>query len=210
MVSKASEDFPLPLGPVTTVSFPSGRSRSMPLRLFWRAPRISTHPHSGGAMTQSFSTTFESTGNYSRMRCPSQILRVIRNLLLPFLSVHIQELAHLIRRDAAEFIEIQILHPWNVTNRRFVGADALFAAIDYPVQHSHVIAETRPQKFSVRRFAEPVHVKNQWWIGKPFAGFEPVPEIIADVVAAERQHCHRIAPDLPDRAGCGRGRFRWR
>ena len=34
-------DLPLPLGPVMTVNFPSGRSRSIPLRLFWRAPRIS-------------------------------------------------------------------------------------------------------------------------------------------------------------------------
>ncbi len=26
--------------PVTTINLPSGRSRSIPLRLFWRAPRI--------------------------------------------------------------------------------------------------------------------------------------------------------------------------
>src|SRR5437762_10212218 len=74
MVSKASEDFPLPLGPVTTVNFPSGRSRSMPLRLFWRASRISTQPRSAGAMTQFFSTTFEPTGNYPRCDRASQIL----------------------------------------------------------------------------------------------------------------------------------------
>src|SRR5580658_1705386 len=40
MVSKAREDLPEPLGPVTTFSFPSGRSRSKPFRLFWRTPRI--------------------------------------------------------------------------------------------------------------------------------------------------------------------------
>src|SRR5437588_6922002 len=81
MVSKASDDFPLPLGPVTTVSFPSGRSRSMPLRLFWRAPRISTHPRAAPkafGRAQFFSTAFEPTGDYSRMRCPSQILRAMR------------------------------------------------------------------------------------------------------------------------------------
>src|SRR5919108_2873698 len=66
MVSNASDDFPLPLGPVTTVNFPSGRSTSIPLRLFWRAPRISTHPISAGALTHSFSTAFEPTGNNSR------------------------------------------------------------------------------------------------------------------------------------------------
>ena len=34
MVSNARLDLPLPLGPVTTVSFPSGRSRSIPLGCF--------------------------------------------------------------------------------------------------------------------------------------------------------------------------------
>ncbi len=38
MVSKAREDFPEPLTPVTTMSSPRGRRRFSPLRLFWRAP----------------------------------------------------------------------------------------------------------------------------------------------------------------------------
>src|SRR5438132_9246949 len=84
MVSKASEDFPLPLGPVTTVNFPSGRSRSMPLRLFWCAPRISTQPRSAPkafGVTQFFSTTFEPTGNYPRWDRASQILRAKRRVI---------------------------------------------------------------------------------------------------------------------------------
>src|ERR1700730_64739 len=75
MVSKASDDFPLPLGPVTTVNFPSGRSRSMPLRLFWRAPRISTQPHLAGAMTLSFFPFLEPTGDNRFTRCGLQIFR---------------------------------------------------------------------------------------------------------------------------------------
>src|SRR3954464_12664152 len=47
-----------------TVSSPSGRSRSIPLRLFWRAPRISTQPRSGGAVTHGFSAVVEPTGDY--------------------------------------------------------------------------------------------------------------------------------------------------
>ena len=39
MVSKASEDLPEPLSPVTTVSVLRGISTSMFLRLCWRAPR---------------------------------------------------------------------------------------------------------------------------------------------------------------------------
>ena len=35
-----------------------------------------------------------------------------------------------------------------------------------------------------------------------------MPEIIADVVAAKRQHCHWITTDLSDRTGRGCGCFR--
>src|SRR5215212_9165457 len=73
MVSKARLDLPLPLGPVITVSFPSGRSRSIPLRLFWRAPRISTQPLSGGAVTQGFSAVVEPTEDYPIARTRLQM-----------------------------------------------------------------------------------------------------------------------------------------
>src|SRR5215471_6340545 len=61
MVSKARLDLPLPLGPVTTVSFPNGRTRSKPLRLFWRAPRISTQPCCEGGMMPEFFPLVEAT-----------------------------------------------------------------------------------------------------------------------------------------------------
>ena len=79
MVSKASDDFPLPLGPVMTVNSPSGKSRSIPLRLFCRAPRISTQPRSGGAETRFFSTIFEPTGDNPRCRTGSQIFARTRD-----------------------------------------------------------------------------------------------------------------------------------
>src|SRR3954470_21002646 len=56
-----------------TVNFPSGRSRSIPLRLFWRPPRISTQPRSGGAVTQGFSVFVEPTVDYPIARTRSQI-----------------------------------------------------------------------------------------------------------------------------------------
>ena len=37
---------------------------------------------------------------------------------------------------------------------------------------------------------------------------EPMAEVVADVVAAERQHRHRIAPHHADLAGRGRGGLR--
>src|SRR4029453_17355129 len=73
MVSNARLDLPLPLGPVTTVSLPSGRSTSIALRLFWRAPRIWMQSFASGPVTRSFFATFEPTGNDSRLRRGSQI-----------------------------------------------------------------------------------------------------------------------------------------
>src|SRR5207249_603558 len=73
MVSNARLDLPLPLGPVTTVSLPSGRSTSIPLRLFWRAPRISTQSDTADAAPRFFSVTFEPTGNDSRCAGGAQI-----------------------------------------------------------------------------------------------------------------------------------------
>src|SRR5205814_9115580 len=73
MVSKARLDLPLPLGPVTTVNLPSGRSTSMPLRLFWRAPRILMQPTAPGGFLRSFSTAFKPTGDNSRWQRRSQI-----------------------------------------------------------------------------------------------------------------------------------------
>src|SRR6186997_1767273 len=73
MVSNARLDLPLPLGPVMTVIWPSGRSRSIPLRLFWRAPRISTQPRSGGAVRHGFSVAVEPTADYPIERGDAQI-----------------------------------------------------------------------------------------------------------------------------------------
>src|ERR1041385_125928 len=75
MVSKARLDLPLPLGPVTTVSFPSGRSTSMPFRLFCRAPRISMQFVRDAAVTLSICPIFEPTGNIRCQSSDSQILR---------------------------------------------------------------------------------------------------------------------------------------
>src|SRR5207245_4389379 len=80
MVSKARLDLPEPLGPVTTVNFPSGRSTSMPLRLFWRAPRISMQSVALSAMVRFLSAIFEPTGDYPRSERSSQMTRASRRV----------------------------------------------------------------------------------------------------------------------------------
>src|SRR5207302_10264741 len=107
-----------------------------------------------------------------------------------------------------EFIKIEIMQTGQPADGRSNRAVAAFATIDYPLLHAHVVAETGPEKFSARAFAEPVHVENKRRFGQPFPDREPVPKIIADVVAAEREHRHRVAPNLSDRASRGGGCFR--
>jgi len=51
------------------------------LRLFWRAPRISTQPLSGGAVRQGFSAVVEPTEDYPIARRRSQILDDFGTLL---------------------------------------------------------------------------------------------------------------------------------
>src|SRR5258708_37783942 len=107
-----------------------------------------------------------------------------------------------------ELGEVEIVNAGQKTDRRFHRAAAVFATVEDPFQHTHVVAKTRPKKFSRLPFAEPIHIKYEGRIRESFADVEPVPEIIADVVATEREHRHRIAPDLTDCAGRSCGCFR--
>jgi hypothetical protein len=50
MVSKASEDFPEPLTPVTITSFPDGIVTSIFFRLCVRAPLTTMGPRAGGVL----------------------------------------------------------------------------------------------------------------------------------------------------------------
>src|SRR3954469_7728686 len=238
MVSKARLDLPLPLGPVITVIWPRGRSRSIPLRLFWRAPRISTQPLSGGAVMQGFSAVVEPTGDYPIARTRSQIFagklraetlydflalveQMFRHVGLerleeftlafefffPFVGLDREEFSHCLARNV-DFREIEVFRTRDDADLRFGAAAVAFTAVDDPFQRAHVFTEPGPEKFSVRAFPEPVHVKNQRRIFQARADLEPVPEIISHAVAAEREHRHGIAPDLADRSGRGGGCFR--
>src|SRR5215218_7456960 len=56
-----------------TVNFPSGRSTSIPLRLFWRAPRISMQSFCVGLITRVLFPIIEPTGDSPELRDGSQI-----------------------------------------------------------------------------------------------------------------------------------------
>ena len=87
---------------------------------------------------------------------------------------------------------------WHPTQRAFGAAGATVAAIDNPFQDAHVLAKSRPQKLAVVILAEPVHRKYPWRMLDLAADLEPMIEVIADVVATERQHGKGITPHLAD------------
>ena len=103
-----------------------------------------------------------------------------------------------------QLFQVEIVWARQPANGRFERAACPFAAINDPFEHAHILTEARPEEFSVRAFAEPVHVEDERRIGETFSDVHPMAEIIADVVSAERQHRHRIAPDFADsaRRGC--------
>ena len=79
--------------------------------------------------------------------------------------------------------------------------------LDDPLQHPDVLAEAGPDELAAGVLAEPVHVvqlRQLGRVGGGLADLQPVAEVVAHVVAAERQHRERVVPQLADRA-LGRG-----
>src|SRR5215470_13714762 len=93
-------------------------------------------------------------------------------------------------------------------DRRFFGARAAVHAVYNPLQHSKIVAETRPQKSAFFILAEPVHVENARRHAKRTLHFDPVAEIVAHVVTAKGKHSHWIAANLADLASRGGSHFR--
>ena len=105
-------------------------------------------------------------------------------------------------------IQIQSVGRGHKANRGFHRVARTFRALEDPLQHAAILAIARPQEFAVFILPEPVHVEDLW---QPGAGrgshLEPMAEVVAHVVTAERQHGHRVAPQLADGSSRGRGGF---
>src|SRR5665213_2144404 len=89
-------------------------------------------------------------------------------------------------------------------NRCFLAECASMCTIDNPLEHAHVLAATGPEKLPVLIFAEPVYMEDARRGTQRALHFDPVPEVVAHVITAKRQHGHRIAPDFANRAGSSR------
>src|SRR5690606_40616860 len=68
-------------------------------------------------------------------------------------------------------------------------------AAEHPLQHAHVLAKPGPHELAVGALAEPVDAINARQYGarilQALAKLQPMTEIVAHVVAAERQHGER-------------------
>ena len=80
-------------------------------------------------------------------------------------------------------------------------------ALDDPLEHPAVLAEAGPQEAAVLVATEPVDVEDARHLRGVvlLAHVDPVAEVVAGVVADERQHRHRVAAHDADLAGRGRG-----
>src|SRR5438270_40206 len=100
---------------------------------------------------------------------------------------------------------VQIAVARRITERRLDRAGPAGATLDDPFQYAHVLAEARPHEPALAVLAEPVDTENPRRMGHGAAHVQPVSEVIAHVVAAERQHRKRVAAHRADRTGCRSG-----
>ena len=107
-----------------------------------------------------------------------------------------------------ELRKIEIVRAGQPADWRFECAAASLASVDDPFEHAHVFTETGPKEFPVRAFAKPIHVEDERWIGELLSNIEPMLKVLPDVVTAEGQHRHWVAPHSPYGTGGGCGGFR--
>jgi len=83
----------------------------------------------------------------------------------------------------------------NTSDRRLLSVHFSVAALKDPLQHSAVFSITRPQELAFLVLAKPVDVEDlrQLRRGRVLTHLEPMPKIVAHVVAAEGKHGHGIA-----------------
>src|SRR6185503_9678928 len=128
------------------------------------------------------------------------------DLLSPGRAVHLHQFFKILAREV-EPGPVDVLIPRNPADGSLAAAPMAMNAFDDPSQYSHVFAESRPEELAILIFAEPVHLKNPRSGIKAALHLDPVPEVVAHVVAAEGEHGHRITPDLSNGTCCGSGRL---
>src|SRR5262245_28578845 len=89
----------------------------------------------------------------------------------------------------------------------FAGFGADPGAINDPFEDAHVFAVAGPNKLAVGALAEPVHVTNARRDTERALHLDPVTEVVAHAITAERKYDHAGATDFADGTGGGSGHF---
>src|SRR5206468_8828084 len=87
------------------------------------------------------------------------------------------------------------------------GAGLAATTVKDPLEHAHVLTETRPDELAVGVLPEPVDAEYPRRLRHRLAHREPMAEIIADVIAAKGEHRKGIATHFADSAGRGGSRL---
>ena len=129
------------------------------------------------------------------------------DFLLPLGAVYRLEYVELLagHRDG-EAIPVHVFVVRGPADGGFLALGAAANTIDYPLEDAHVLAVTGPEEVAVGVLAEPVDVEDAGGGFELALHLQPVPEVVAHVVAAEGEHGHGVAADFADGAtGGGRG-----
>ena len=119
---------------------------------------------------------------------------------LPLFAVDGHQLIERFLREI-EAVPAEILVARHPADWTFDPGSAPAHSADHPLQDAHVLAVAGPDELSLFVLAEPVDAENPRRITQPTPHLQPMVEIVAHVVAAERQHRERIAPNLAHGAG---------
>ena len=128
-------------------------------------------------------------------------------LLIPNVAVDREQLVQLFAGDV-QTGQIQTLRRGDVADGRLDRVRVASAPVQNPLDHSQVLAESGPQELAVLVLAEPIGVEDLGRPAHPPPHLQPMLEVLAHVVTAERQHRHRIAARFALLAELGSRPFR--
>ena len=172
---------------------PRRRSSPTPASLRRASSASSCERISAGSSSPNWSRSSRTCGSWPRITSGSTVSSS-RHLLLGDVGALGVDLAR--RRDAADR-----------------GLDRLALAVaapEDPLEDADVLAEAGPDELAVVVLAEPVDDEDLRQLRRvrcSRADLQPVGEVVGHVVAAERQHRHRVEAQLADLARGGGGRL---
>src|SRR5947208_6101288 len=102
---------------------------------------------------------------------------------------------------AVEAVGVEGLGGRDEPDRRLDHLPLTVATPEDPLQYAAVLTVARPDELAVLVLAEPVDEEDARHLVRMLAPeLEPVGEVVGHVVAAERQHRHRVEAELSDLA----------